>query len=185
MPLVRRLAQRCYARRVGGELQYADLVQHGMVGLLEAIDRYTPARGVRFETFAYQRIEGAILSGLEAESEVQRQLAVRREQARLRARALAEEAATSHGDAASGPSASPLERLADLAVGLAMGFVLDGADIPGPSLEAAVPDNAYARTELAQLQRQMAELLQQLPLAERRVLHRHYFQQVEIGRAHV
>ena len=41
-PLVRRLAARIYSRRVGGELEYADLVQLGMVGLLEAIDRYTP-----------------------------------------------------------------------------------------------------------------------------------------------
>src|SRR5437868_7509571 len=63
-PLVRRLAARVYARRIGGELEYADLVQIGMVGLLEAIDRYTPARGVRFETFATYRVEGAILNGL-------------------------------------------------------------------------------------------------------------------------
>lgn len=166
-PLVRRLAARAYARRVGGELEYADLVQLGMVGLLEAIDRYTPARGVQFETFATYRVEGAILNGLPSYSELQRQLAVRRELVQERARSLRQEVGSSERSA--------LERLADLAVGLALGFALDDSGLAddGP----AEPDNAYARAELAQLRRQLAELTGQLPEAEHRVIFRHYFQQ--------
>lgn len=169
-PLVRRLAQRVFARRIGGELQLTDLVQHGMVGLLESIDRYEQGRGVRFETFAFLRIEGAILNGLAAQSELQRQLAVRREDMRQRSHSLAEEAAPE--------AASALERLASLAVGVAMGLLLDDAADGIGSREPAMPDNAYCRTELAQLKRQLAELMQQLPQNERHVLHRHYFQQV-------
>jgi RNA polymerase sigma factor for flagellar operon FliA len=41
-----------------------------------------------------------------------------------------------------------------------------------------MPDNAYSRAELAQLKRQLAELMHRLPQNERHVLHRHYFQQM-------
>jgi RNA polymerase sigma factor for flagellar operon FliA len=167
-PLVRRLAARVYSRRIGGELEFADLVQLGMVGLLEAIDRYTPARGVRFETFATYRVEGAILNGLPSYSELQRQLALRRELARERAQSLRQESG--------GKERSALERLADLAVGLALGFALEDSGM-GSFDEPTEPDNAYARTELAQLRRQLTELSEQLPEAERRVIFRHYFQQ--------
>lgn len=166
-PLVRRLAARVYGRRFGAELDYADLVQIGMVGLLEAIDRYTPARGVRFEVFATHRIEGALLNGLPAYSELQRQLAVRRELVRERSQSLQ----------ATGPQdRSALERLAELAIGLALGFALEDSGMT-QAQEPAEPDTAYARTELLQLRRQLAELTERLPEAERRVVFRHYFQQ--------
>lgn len=71
--------------------------------------------------------------------------------------------------------ASALERLADLAIGLALGFSLE-ADA-GPAHEPVEPDNAYQRLELAQLRRRLAELVEQLPEAERLVMARHYFQQ--------
>jgi RNA polymerase sigma factor for flagellar operon FliA len=161
------LAARVYRRRIGGELEYADLVQVGMVGLLEAIDRYTPARGVRFEAFAAHRVEGAILNSLASSCELQRQLALRRELARERAQSLRDTGVQS--------PPSFLERLADLAIGLALGFALDDADLLTDG-ERAEPDNAYARLELAQLRRQLAELTQQLPEAERRVIFGHYFQ---------
>ena len=166
-PLVRRLAKRVYARRVGAELEFADLVQLGTVALLEAIDRYTPARGVRFETFATYRIEGAMLNGLSSYSELQHQLAFRRELTRERAESLRSE------DDGAGRSA--LERLADLAIGLALGFSLEAET--GLTDEPSGPDNAYARVELEQLRKRLAELVEQLPAAERLVIFRHYFQQ--------
>lgn len=172
-PLVRYLAGRVYARRTQAgwhapELQFDDLYQQGMVGLLEAIDRYTPARGVRFESYAYQRIEGAIHDALDSFSELHRQYEVRRQRARQRAQSLRDEA--------DGSSNSALERLADLAVGLALGYALEDSGLM-PDPVAVIPDNAYARTELAQLRRQLTQLMSQLPVAERRVIQRHYFQQ--------
>jgi len=44
----------------------ADVEGHGCFGLLEAIARYEPERGVRFETFAIPWIRGACLEGLRA-----------------------------------------------------------------------------------------------------------------------
>lgn len=45
-------------------LQEEDLIGYGVVGLIEAIDRFDPARGVKFETFAASRIRGQILDSL-------------------------------------------------------------------------------------------------------------------------
>ncbi len=41
-----------------------DLLQEGMVGLIEAVDRFEPERGWKFYTFAYYRIKGCILNAL-------------------------------------------------------------------------------------------------------------------------
>ena len=43
-----------------------DLVSAGVFGLMDAIDRFDPANGARFETFAIPRIRGAILDSLRA-----------------------------------------------------------------------------------------------------------------------
>ena len=45
-------------------LEFCDLVSAGMMGLLEAIDRFDPAKEIKFETFAVLRIRGAILDSL-------------------------------------------------------------------------------------------------------------------------
>jgi RNA polymerase sigma factor for flagellar operon FliA len=167
-PLVRAIAARCFLRRVGNELEFADFLQLGHVGLLEAIDRYSPARGVRFETYAGHRVEGAIWNGLSTLSEYQQQVSARRGLLRQRTASLA--AQPEHAQ-------DPLERLAEVAIGLALGFALEDAALYVDGDKAA-PDNAYTRLEVRQLRQQIAQLLQQLPERERLVLHRHYFQQV-------
>lgn len=45
-------------------LRENDLVQVGMIGLMTAIERFDPGRGVRFETYAIPRIKGTILDEL-------------------------------------------------------------------------------------------------------------------------
>ena len=47
-----------------GLLDAEDLVSYGMIGLINAIDRFDPARGVRFEAFATVRIRGAVIDQL-------------------------------------------------------------------------------------------------------------------------
>src|SRR5579863_7007049 len=47
-------------------LEAEDLVSYGMIGLINAVDRFDPARGVRFETFATARIRGAVIDQLRA-----------------------------------------------------------------------------------------------------------------------
>ncbi len=45
-------------------LEADDLVSYGMIGLINAIDRFDPARGVRFEAYATSRIRGAVIDQL-------------------------------------------------------------------------------------------------------------------------
>ncbi|WP_412479169.1 RNA polymerase sigma factor FliA [Azonexus sp. IMCC34839] len=63
MPLVKRIAYHLMAR-LPPSIQFEDLVQNGMLGLLDAIDRYQEGFGAQFETYATQRVRGAMLDGL-------------------------------------------------------------------------------------------------------------------------
>ena len=49
-----------------------DLIAFGFGGLLEARHRFDPARGVRFQTFAYHRVRGAMLDGVRKMSQLPR-----------------------------------------------------------------------------------------------------------------
>ncbi|GAB3364281.1 MULTISPECIES: RNA polymerase sigma factor FliA [Giesbergeria] len=63
LPLVRRLATHMLAK-LPPNVELDDLVQVGMIGLTEALSRYEASQGVQFETFATQRIRGAMLDEL-------------------------------------------------------------------------------------------------------------------------
>lgn len=69
--LVRQIAGRL-GSRLPAHVELADLTQAGVFGLMDAIERFEPALGVRFETYAAQRIRGAILDELRAQDWVPR-----------------------------------------------------------------------------------------------------------------
>ena len=62
-PLVKRIAYHLMAR-LPSSVQVDDLVQNGMLGLLDAINRFEAGMGAQFETYAAQRVRGAMLDGL-------------------------------------------------------------------------------------------------------------------------
>jgi RNA polymerase sigma factor FliA len=62
-PLVRRLAHQMIAK-LPANVAIDDLIQVGMIGLHDALGRFDPGQGVQFETFATQRIRGAMLDEL-------------------------------------------------------------------------------------------------------------------------
>ena len=62
-PLVRRLAHHMMAK-LPPSVEVDDLIQVGLIGLSEALTRYEASQGVQFETFATQRIRGAMLDEL-------------------------------------------------------------------------------------------------------------------------
>jgi RNA polymerase sigma factor for flagellar operon FliA len=80
VPLVKRIAYHLMAR-LPASVQFDDLVQNGMLGLLDAMDRYEDGFGAQFETYATQRIRGAMLDGLRENDWLPRQL--RRELRRI------------------------------------------------------------------------------------------------------
>jgi RNA polymerase sigma factor for flagellar operon FliA len=62
-PLVKRLAHQMKAK-LPPSVEVDDLVQAGMIGLLDAISRYEENHGAQFETYAVLRIRGAMLDEL-------------------------------------------------------------------------------------------------------------------------
>jgi RNA polymerase sigma factor for flagellar operon FliA len=63
IPLVKRLAHHMKAK-LPPSVEVDDLVQAGMIGLLDAINRYEETHGAQFETYAVLRIRGAMLDEL-------------------------------------------------------------------------------------------------------------------------
>ncbi len=61
--LVRRLAHQMIAK-LPANVEIDDLIQVGMIGLADALARFDASQGVQFETFATQRIRGAMLDEL-------------------------------------------------------------------------------------------------------------------------
>ncbi|MEO8292277.1 MAG: RNA polymerase sigma factor WhiG [Actinomycetota bacterium] len=64
-PLVKYVASRV-ATGLPASVEQADLVQYGMFGLIDALGKFEPGRGNKFETYAIPRIKGAIIDELRA-----------------------------------------------------------------------------------------------------------------------
>lgn len=63
IPLVKHIIHRLHVN-LPPYLDYEDLVSYGILGLIQAIDRYDVSKKVKFETFAYSRIKGSIIDEL-------------------------------------------------------------------------------------------------------------------------
>jgi len=168
--LAKIMAARLYQRRTDNSVAFGDFLQYARVGLVEAIDHYDPERAVPFEAFSSYRIKGAILNGLESESEVAAQRAFWSRRARERFDSLKQHEVQ-------GDRRASLEELVNLTVGLALSHIVahDAEEVIDETLAA----NPYAVTELMQLKRAVHSLLPALPERERELIRRHYDEHVE------
>jgi RNA polymerase sigma factor for flagellar operon FliA len=188
--LVRAVAHRM-ASGLPAHVDLADLVQAGFFGLLDAIERYEPLRSPRFESYAGQRIRGAMLDELRAQDWVPRTVRGRvrevertreRLEGRLRRAVTDRELAAELGMS-----------LADLrAVGrqLQLVSVEAIADAHGPGAvsdtlaDDTLPD-PMAVVERRETERQLTEAIGQLGERDRTVIHLYYVENrtlAEIGR---
>lgn len=62
-PLARYVVDRMNLKP-GPALEYDDLLSQAVVGLIDATERFDPSRGIKFETYAYHRIRGAVMDML-------------------------------------------------------------------------------------------------------------------------
>jgi RNA polymerase sigma factor for flagellar operon FliA len=172
LPFARMMAAKMYAGRTHRTVEFDEYLQFARLGLIEAVDRFEPARGYKFETYAASRINGAILSGMEAYSEVHEQVAARKRIVGSRLASLQDGARVDGPDGLFG-------YLAELAIGLAVGFALDNPSLySDPQSGARYEDNTYAGVELKQLRARITALLQELPGKHRQVIAYHYLQQL-------
>src|SRR5437763_13157601 len=63
LPFVEALARRM-ASTMPHSIDVGDLVQDGVIGLIDAAHRFDESRGIKFETFAERRIRGAMIDAL-------------------------------------------------------------------------------------------------------------------------
>ena len=91
LPFVESLARRV-ASSMPHSIELGDLVQDGMLGLIDAACRFDEARGIKFETFAERRVRGAMIDALRRDAwprgvrRQRRELEAAREAAAPRAR---------------------------------------------------------------------------------------------------
>ncbi len=70
-PLIKFIAQKI-AMRLPSNIELDDLISSGVIGLMDAIEKYDPSRDNKFKTYAEFRIRGAILDELRAQDWVPR-----------------------------------------------------------------------------------------------------------------
>lgn len=173
LPFARGLAGRQFRGRTGGDIEYEDFLQLACAGLLEAMDRYDPAMGVPFRGFAVRRINGSILDGLAKMNEVREQLSFRRRVKRERMRSL------TPAEADALPPGEAMEALIDLAVGLALGFMLEGTSLYREDGNAAgAQPNAYDSLAWKDLVERLTAELGRLPERDRAIVRLHYLEEV-------
>ena len=87
MPFVQTLARRL-ATSMPNSVDIGDLVQDGMIGLIDAANRFDEKRGIKFETFAERRVRGSMIDALRRDAwprgvrRIRRELEVAREHLR-------------------------------------------------------------------------------------------------------
>lgn len=70
-PLVKYVVGRM-AVSMPGVLSSEDIISYGTIGLIQAVDRYDPSVGVKFETYAIRRIKGAIIDAIRSLQQLSR-----------------------------------------------------------------------------------------------------------------
>ena len=182
LPYARVVAATYYARRTHNDVEFDEYHQLAAMGLVECVDRFDPAHGVQFRTFAARRMHGAILNGLERCTEKNQQIAVRKrlQQERLEA---AKASATENKSTAADKQDELFRYLADVGFGLALGVLLEGTGmVDNESFDeaslAASPEVAYFRkSEIQRLQQLVRDLVKRLTQQEQTVIRYHYLQE--------
>lgn len=185
LPLVKHLAYRILTK-LPPSIELNDLIGAGVLGLLDAVDKFNPDRNVKFKTYAEIRIRGAILDSLRALDLASRGLREKAhkieetcwqiEQSKGRA-AADEEIAQALGIT----MANFNGLLADLRFVTVGGFTVPGKGEDEDDLDLLnyIPDpsiNTHLTFERKELHRTLADAIRRLPEREQQVLSLYYYE---------
>ena len=193
LPFVEALARRL-AASMPHSIDIGDLVQDGVLGLIDAAHRFDEGRGIKFETFAERRVRGAMIDALRREAwprgvrRQRRELEAARESLR---RELGHEPSLADLAARVGSDEKRLGRTIvrintiESTSPLAAGDHLDETSLPAALIpsEPDSPDAAYERTEVKE---RVRAAIASLPKRERKLIGLYYFGDVtmkQIGAA--
>jgi len=187
-PMVRRMASQMIGR-LPANVELDDLVQAGMIGLIDAMSRYENDRGAQFETFATQRVRGAMLDELRGSDWLPR--SVRRNQRTIEAAIHRAEQrlgrAAGEVDIAEelGMPLGEYQQLLDAARGAQLVYLDDRADDDGEegALERSLASDEADPFETlgdARFRRALVAAIEALPERERLVMGMYYEQEMNL-----
>jgi RNA polymerase sigma factor for flagellar operon FliA len=158
MPWAESVGRSVYRRISIYSLDSEDFVQNAELGLLDAMSRFDPSRGVEFRAYAKPRVRGAVFNGL---------------------RTLLQERGVSNDDMRYAERLAHLHRndidafdsVVDAIVGLGIGYLLDHASNEGSA-------DAYAYVKRDQTNTTLLQAVNRLPERLRHIVAEHYFNHV-------
>ena len=182
LPFVEAMARRM-AASMPHSIDLGDLVQDGMIGLIDAAHRFDEERGIKFETFAERRVRGAMIDALRRDAwprgirRVRRELEAAREKLRHE---LGSEPSLADLAEHMGSDETRLSRTIvrintiESTSPLATGDTVHGAHLPPVMVppERPGPDRACERGEVAT---RVREAIKGLPWRERKVIGLYYY----------
>ena len=185
LPFVEALARRM-ASSMPHSIDIGDLVQDGVIGLIDAANRFDEDRGIKFETFAERRVRGAMIDALRKDAwprgvrRQRRELEAAREQLR---RELGCEPSLADLAAKVGSDEKRLSRTIvrintiESTSPLAAAEHADEATLPAALLpsEPDRPDHAYEKVEVRD---RVRSAIESLPWRERKVIGLYYYGEV-------
>lgn len=179
--------------RLPAHVELDDLISYGIVGLLDAVDKFDTSRGVKFKTYAELRVRGAILDGLRELDWVPRSYRRKQRDMEQALRKLENELGRSAEDDeladAMGLELDDFYQLLDSLNGVNIGSIEatdpDSEDSPLQYIadsEENSPAYIVAKMEMRDI---LADSIQNLPEKEQLVLSLYYFEGLtmkEVGR---
>jgi RNA polymerase sigma factor for flagellar operon FliA len=195
-PLIKYIAQKI-AARLPANIELDDLISSGVIGLMDAIEKYDSRRDNKFKTYAEFRIRGAILDELRAQDWVPRSV---REKAKVLERCYAKI------EQASGRQATDEEVCAELNISqeeyhdllnqvrsvsllsyddISNFSKADKRSLHGVGDAGAKAPTPFNEVNVAYIKKMIAEAIQDLPEKQRLVLSLYYYEDLnlkEIGR---
>jgi len=191
LPFVQGLARRV-ASSMPNLIDVGDLVQDGMIGLIDAANRFDESRGIKFETFAERRVRGAMIDALRKDAwprgirRVRRELELAREKLRDE---LGHEPALSdlakHLDTNEDQLSRTIIRIKmiEATSPLASGDSVNGMNLPLGMVpaESIAPDKVC---EVKEVRASVRAAISALPPRERKVIGMYYYGEItmkEIG----
>ncbi|MQA31618.1 MAG: FliA/WhiG family RNA polymerase sigma factor [Luteitalea sp.] len=191
LPFVEGLARRM-ASSMPHSIDIGDLVQDGMLGLIDAAHRFDEGRGIKFETFAERRVRGAMIDALRRDAwprgvrRQRRELDAARDELR---RELGHEPSMADLAARVGSDEKRLSRIIvrintiEATSPLATGEHFDESSLP-TALVPSQPDSPHKTYEKHETRERIRKAMSLLPWRERKVIGLYYYGEVtmkEIG----
>ena len=185
LPVVEALARRM-ASSMPNSIDIGDLVQDGVLGLIDAAHRFDEERGIKFETFAERRVRGAMIDALRKDAwprgvrRQRRELDAAREALR---RELGNEPSMAELAARVGSDEKRLSRTIvrintiEATSPLATGEHTDESSLP-TALVPSEPDSPHRAYEKTEMKERVRAAIQSLPWRERKVIGLYYYGEV-------